>query len=105
LPASDDTRARLTDLYLHTDAKLARALQGRSDLLELGRAAGISAVTAPEDERIAGFARLRQYFTDVAVTAAKALARPDGPRAGGVGGTGRATPSNEEATGGAPSDT
>ena len=100
LPASEDTQARLLDLYLHTDAKLARALQGRRDLLELGRAGGISAVTAPADERIAGIARVRQYFTDVAVTAAKYLARPDGPRVGAVGVNGWDTHINEGATGG-----
>jgi uncharacterized protein (DUF1501 family) len=100
LPASEDTQARLLDLYAHTDAKLARALQGRRDLLAVGRAAGISAVTAPEDERIAGIARLRQYFTDVAVTAAKYLARPDGPRVGAVGVSGWDTHINEGATGG-----
>jgi len=100
LPASDDTQARLLDLYLHTDAKLARALQGRQDLLAVGRAAGISPVTGPEDERTAGFARLRQYFNDVAVTAAKYLARPDGPRVGAVGVNGWDTHINEGATGG-----
>src|SRR5207302_4379567 len=100
LPASEDTQARLLDLYLHTDAKLARALQGRRDLLELARAGGISAVTAPADERIAGIARVRQYFTDVAVTAAKYLARPDGPRVGAVGVAGWDTHINEGATGG-----
>src|SRR6202030_2625353 len=71
LPASEDTQARLLDLYLHTDAKLARALQARRDLLAVARAGGISAVIPPEDERIAGIARVRQYFTDVAVTASK----------------------------------
>jgi uncharacterized protein (DUF1501 family) len=100
LPASEDTQARLLDLYAHTDAKLARALRGRRDLLAVGRAAGISAVTPPEDERIAGIARLRQYFTDVAVTAAKYLARPDGPRVGAVGVSGWDTHINEGATGG-----
>ena len=100
LPASEDTQARLLDLYLHTDAKLARALQGRRDLLAVGRAGGISAVIPPEDERIAGMARLRQYFADVAVTAAKYLARPDGPRVGAVGVNGWDTHINEGATGG-----
>jgi len=99
-PASDDTQARLLDLYLHTDTKLARALENRRDLLAMGRAAGISAVTAPGDERIAGFARLRRYFNDVAVTAAKYLARPDGPRVGAVGVNGWDTHINEGATGG-----
>lgn len=98
LPASDDTQARLLDLYLHTDPKLALALQGRRDLLAVGRAAGISAVAAPEDERTAGFARLRQYFSEVAVTAAKYLARPDGPRVGAVGVYGWDTHINEGAT-------
>ncbi|HML11721.1 MAG TPA: DUF1501 domain-containing protein [Xanthobacteraceae bacterium] len=100
LPASEDTQARLLDLYLHTDAKLARALEGRRDLLAVGRAAGISAVTAPEEERIAGIARVRQYFSEVAVTAAKYLARPDGPRIGAVGVSGWDTHINEGATGG-----
>ncbi len=100
LPASEDTQARLLDLYLHTDAKLARALQGRRDLLELAHAGGISAVAAPADERVAGIARVRQYFTDVAVTAAKYLARPDGPRVGAVGVAGWDTHINEGATGG-----
>src|SRR4029453_8155637 len=35
LPASDDTQMRLLDLYRHTDAKLARALEGRQDLASL----------------------------------------------------------------------
>jgi len=100
LPASEDTQARLLDLYLHTDAKLARALQGRRDLLAVARAGGISAVIPPEDERIAGMARLRQYFAEVAVTAAKYLARPDGPRVGAVGVSGWDTHINEGATGG-----
>jgi uncharacterized protein (DUF1501 family) len=100
LPASEDTQARLLDLYLHTDAKLARALEGRRDLLAVGRAAGVGAVIPPEEERIAGIARVRQYFTEVAVTAAKYLARPDGPRVGAVGVNGWDTHINEGATGG-----
>jgi uncharacterized protein (DUF1501 family) len=100
LPASEDTQARLLDLYLHTDPKLARALQGRRDLLAVGRAAGISPVTGPEDGRIAGLPQLRQYFNDVAITAAKYLARPDGPRVGAVGVSGWDTHINEGASGG-----
>ena len=57
-------------------------------------------MSAPEDERTAGFTRLRQYFTDVAVTAAKYLARPDGPRVGAVGVSGWDTHINEGATSG-----
>ena len=100
LPASEDTQARLLDLYRHTDARLARALEGRRDLLAVGRAGGIAAVIPPEDERTAGIARVRQYFVDVASTAAKYMARPDGPRVGAVGVYGWDTHINEGATGG-----
>src|SRR5262249_59262550 len=62
LPASDDTQARLLDLYLHTDPKLAHALENRRDLLAMGRAARISAGTAPGDERTARFARVARDF-------------------------------------------
>ena len=37
LPASEDTQARLLDLYVHTDPKLARALEGRKELADLAR--------------------------------------------------------------------
>ena len=37
-PASEDTMARLIDLYHHTDVELARALEGRRDLGVLARA-------------------------------------------------------------------
>jgi len=100
LPASEDTQARLLDLYRHTDVKLAHALEGRRDLLAMARAAGIDPVKAPEDEAAAGIARLRQYFADVAATTAKYLARPDGPRVGAVGLVGWDTHINEGATGG-----
>src|SRR5262245_28166859 len=42
LPASDDTQARLLDLYRHTDAKFAAALEGRMRLAALGRAGGVA---------------------------------------------------------------
>src|ERR1700730_18257174 len=38
LPASDDTQARLLDLYQHTDPRLAEALQARMRLATLGPA-------------------------------------------------------------------
>jgi uncharacterized protein (DUF1501 family) len=41
LPASDDTQARLLDLYRHTDPRLAVALEGRMRLAALGRAGGL----------------------------------------------------------------
>ena len=42
LPASDDTRARVLDLYRHTDLKLAGALEGNQNLVALTRDAGAS---------------------------------------------------------------
>src|SRR5215510_14255489 len=44
LPASDDTQMRVLDLYRHTDPKLARALEGRQDLVTLARSGGMEAV-------------------------------------------------------------
>ena len=43
LPASDDTQARLLDLYRHTDPRLARALEERIRFVALGRAGGLDA--------------------------------------------------------------
>src|SRR6201991_4477247 len=41
LPASEDTQARLLDLYQHTDLKLAVALEARIRLAAMGRGAGM----------------------------------------------------------------
>ena len=49
-PASEDTMARLLDLYHHTDVELARVLEGRRDLAMLA-AAGDATVMAPEFQR------------------------------------------------------
>jgi len=94
LPASDDTQARLLDLYRHTDAKLAKALESRIRLAALGRAGGIndsSNAQLPPP----GIARLRAFFADAAGTAARYLARPDGPRVGALGFVGWDTHINE----------
>src|SRR5258705_333086 len=45
-PASEDTMARLLDLYHHTDTELARAIESRMDLVTLARA-GDPAALAP----------------------------------------------------------
>src|SRR6267378_4166530 len=85
-PASEDTMARLLDLYHHTDAELARAIEGRMDLVTLARA-GDPAALAPTEGRPLpqGFpAQVRGYFADAAGTAAKFLARADGPRIGAL---------------------
>ena len=94
LSASDDTQARLLDLYRHTDAKLANALESRIRLVALGRAGGIndsSNAQLPPP----GIARLRAFFADAAGTAARYLARPDGPRVGALGFVGWDTHINE----------
>ena len=85
-PASEDTMARLLDLYHHTDAELARVLEGRRDLATLARA-GDPAAMAPTEGRATpqGFpAQVRAFFADAAGTAAKFLAREDGPRIGAL---------------------
>ena len=101
LPASDDTHMRLLDLYRLTDPKLARALEGRRDLVALARDGAIDAITPRDGETPAtGIARVREYFANAAGTAAKYLARPDGPRVGAVGFVGWDTHINEGAVGG-----
>ncbi|MEA2878688.1 MAG: hypothetical protein QOF14_3884 [Hyphomicrobiales bacterium] len=85
-PASEDTMARLLDLYHHTDVELARVLEGRRDLSILARA-GDAATMAPTEGRATpqGFpAQVRAFFADAAGTAAKFLAREDGPRIGAL---------------------
>src|SRR6188472_27333 len=85
-PASEDTMARLIDLYHHTDVELARALEGRRDLSILARS-GDATVMAPTEGRTLpqGFpAQVRAFFADAAGTAAKFLAREDGPRIGAL---------------------
>jgi uncharacterized protein (DUF1501 family) len=82
-PASEDTMARLIDLYHHTDADLARAIEGRRDLLAQGDATAL----APTEGRAMpqGFpAQVRAFFADAAGTAAKFLARAEGPRIGAL---------------------
>jgi uncharacterized protein (DUF1501 family) len=85
-PASEDTMARLIDLYHHTDLELARALEGRRDLAALARS-GDATVMAPTAgvQTPQGFAaQVQAFFADAAGTAAKFLARADGPRIGAL---------------------
>jgi uncharacterized protein (DUF1501 family) len=98
LPASDDTQARLLDLYRHTDPKLARALEGRKDLITVARTGGMDTMQPREDRPTAtGMARVREYFADASGAAAKYLARPDGPRVGALSFFGWDTHINEGA--------
>jgi uncharacterized protein (DUF1501 family) len=85
-PVSDDTTARLLDLYSHTDPKLARVLEERIGLSSL----------EPEGSRdrkpgemgpvvqVGNINQVRAYFAEAAGAAAKFLANPDGPRVGAL---------------------
>jgi uncharacterized protein (DUF1501 family) len=98
LPASEDTQARLLDLYQHTDAKLAAALEERIRLAHMG---GTRATEDPLTEQAAlgmpAAARIRTFFSDTAGAAARFLAKPDGPRVGALGLVGWDTHMNEGA--------
>ncbi|MGZ6254260.1 MAG: DUF1501 domain-containing protein, partial [Candidatus Binataceae bacterium] len=85
-PASEDTMARLLDLYHHTDTELARAIESRMELVTLARAGDPAALAPTEGQPLPrGFpAQVRDYFADAAGTAAKFLARADGPRIGAL---------------------
>jgi uncharacterized protein (DUF1501 family) len=109
-PAGEDTVMRLLDLYRHTDPALARVLEERLGLATIARAGGMdseqaraalaseasgqrgnSMVRAPDTRpepgssaRPAGPGQVRAYFAESAGTAAKFLARPDGPRIGAL---------------------
>jgi uncharacterized protein (DUF1501 family) len=101
LPASDDTQMRLLELYRHTDPRLATALEGRKDLVTLTRDGGMDAVKPLEERPAAmGIARVREYAAEVAGTAARYLAQPDGPRVGAVSFVGWDTHINEGAASG-----
>ena len=101
LPASEDTQARLLDLYQHTDPKLAVALEARMRLAALGPTTPSDAAM-PDEAALAvpGIARVRAYFAEAAGTAARFLAKPDGPRVGAVGFVGWDTHINEGAAAG-----
>jgi uncharacterized protein (DUF1501 family) len=101
LPASTDTQARLLDLYQHTDPRLATALEARIRLAALGPA-GVSDGAMSDTELLAppGIARVRAYFAEAAGTAARFLAKPDGPRVGALGFVGWDTHINEGAASG-----
>ena len=101
LPASDDTRARLLDLYQHTDPKLAAALDARIHLAALGLNTKIDDPMSEDPALVPpGIARVRAYVADVAGAAARYLAKPDGPRVGAAGFVGWDTHINEGAASG-----
>jgi uncharacterized protein (DUF1501 family) len=81
LPASEDTVMRLLDLYRHSDPKLAGVLEEHNKLAAL-ESAGDMAQTPGRN--VPGPAQVRAYFAEVAGTAAKFLAQPEGPRVGAL---------------------
>ena len=101
LPASADTQSRLLDLYLHTDPKLAAALEARMRLAALGPAT-VSDASMVDGVPVAaaGINGVRAYFAEAAGAAARFLAKPDGPRVGALGFVGWDTHINEGAASG-----
>lgn len=83
LPASDDTITRLLQLYRHTDADFARALENSLALAALAQS---GAVEQKPPDQIGGsnVVQLRAYFAETVGAAAKFLAQSDGPRVGAL---------------------
>jgi uncharacterized protein (DUF1501 family) len=81
MPASDDTMARLLDLYRHSDPKLASVLEDNAKLTAIEQSGDIGMAQKPGGP---GPAQVRAYFSDAAGNAAKFLAQPDGPRVGAL---------------------
>ena len=96
-PAGDDTVMRLLDLYRHTDPALARVLEERMGLAAIARAGGMNQQGAPNAQPRGAAAAVRAYFEQSAGTAAKFLARSDGPRIGALAFDGWDTHANEGA--------
>ena len=84
MPASDDTMARLLDLYQHRDAKLASVLDDNSKLTAIEHAGDMANGMANGAAKKPGAAQVRAYFSEAAGNAAKFLAQPDGPRVGAL---------------------
>ncbi|MET0634008.1 MAG: DUF1501 domain-containing protein [Xanthobacteraceae bacterium] len=95
-PAGEDTTMRLLDLYRHADPALARVLEERLGLAAIARAGGMDG----ETPRAAGALQVRAYFAESAGSAAKFLARPDGPRIGALAFDGWDTHADEGAMSG-----
>jgi uncharacterized protein (DUF1501 family) len=78
-PASADTSQRLLDLYKHADLKLAGVLEDSAKLAAIEHSGEMDSKGA-----VANPAQVKAYFAEVAGTAAKFLAQPDGPRVGAL---------------------
>lgn len=81
MPASEDTAARLLDLYRRSDLKLASVLEGSAKLAAIEQS---GAMGMAQKAGGPGPAQVRAYFADTAGNAAKFLAQPDGPRVGAL---------------------
>ena len=99
-PASEDTLMRLIDLYQHADPALARVLEGRLGLVRIARAGNMDAMALSDPGQQEGMAAITAYFAEAAGTAAKFMARPDGPRIGALAFNGWDTHVDEGAVGG-----
>jgi len=96
-PTGDDTVMRLLDLYRHTDPALARVLEERMGLAAIAGAGGMPPQAANNAQPRGAAAAVRAYFEQSAGTAAKFLARADGPRIGALAFDGWDTHANEGA--------
>jgi uncharacterized protein (DUF1501 family) len=99
-PASEDTLLRLIDLYQHADPALARVLEGRLGLNRIARDGNLDAMAQTNPVQQQGMAAVVAYFAEAAGTAAKFMARPDGPRVGALAFNGWDTHVDEGAVGG-----
>jgi uncharacterized protein (DUF1501 family) len=99
-PASEDTLLRLIDLYQHADPALARVLEGRLGLTRMAQAGNMDAMAQKDQAQQQGMEAVITYFADAAGTAAKFMARPDGPRVGALAFNGWDTHVDEGAVGG-----
>ena len=88
---------RLLDLYRHTDPALARVLEERMNLTAIARTVSLDDQTRNSRPLFSTSAVVRAYFEQSAGTAAKFLARPDGPRIGALAFDGWDTHANDGA--------
>lgn len=98
-PVSDETVMRLLDLYRHTDPAFAGVLEEHIGIAAIAHAGGMDAKPAGDNPAVqtGGIAQVRAYFAEAAGSAAKFLARPDGPRVGALALDGWDTHVNEGA--------
>ena len=89
-PASADTVQRLLDLYRHTDARLAAAIDESTRLASIEHSGDMTQKPGGP-----GPAQVRGYYAEAAGTAAKFLRQADGPRVGALALDGWDTHSNE----------